>query len=160
MEQPAQSFQLMSRQITHGSAAVELDGLEEAARLRLEAHAGGTRGAYPARRVAGARFRGAPLCLRLGRWHLPLGPDGKPSSSAADTINGREGNDALYGKGGNDFLYGGTGNDKISSGKGTDQLIGGDGADIFVFAGGSGTDTITDFKSSADKIRLNLTSLG
>ena len=40
MERPAQSFQLMTRQITHGSAAVELDGLEETARLRADAHAG------------------------------------------------------------------------------------------------------------------------
>jgi Ca2+-binding RTX toxin-like protein len=88
------------------------------------------------------------------------GVDALYGSSAADTINGREGNDALHGKGDNDFLYGGTGDDKISGGKGTDQLIGGDGADMFVFAGGSGTDTITDFEGGADKIRLNLTSLG
>jgi Ca2+-binding RTX toxin-like protein len=42
----------------------------------------------------------------------------------------------------------------LRGGLGNDTLTGGNGGDVFVFASGDGTDTITDFKLSNDKIGL------
>jgi serralysin len=59
------------------------------------------------------------------------------------------GNDTLSGEAGNDFLVGGQGNDLITGGTGNDQ---------FVYAFGSGIDTLTDFGNGADY--LDLRSMG
>jgi Ca2+-binding RTX toxin-like protein len=83
--------------------------------------------------------------------------------SSNDVINGQGGNDTLNGKGGNDLLRGGAGDDRLLGGAGNDTLrggtglatlAGGTGNDIFVLTSGDGTDTITDFSRTADKIGL------
>ncbi|WP_280705032.1 VCBS domain-containing protein [Bradyrhizobium sp. BR13661] len=56
---------------------------------------------------------------------------------------------------GSNALYGTAGNDTIDGLGGDDLLIGLDGADTFVFAPGSGHDTILDFTPGTDKIALN-----
>jgi glycerophosphoryl diester phosphodiesterase len=71
-----------------------------------------------------------------------------------DVINGQGGNDLLRGGAGDDKLFGGAGNDILRGGTGYDMLTGDNGNDIFVLASGDGTDTITDFSLSADKIGL------
>ena len=75
--------------------------------------------------------------------------------AGADTLLGNNGNDILYGEAGNDILNGGNGTDILYGGLGNDNLTGGNGPDTFVFAAGEGTDTITDFSSSNDKIGLS-----
>ncbi|MBD0865359.1 MAG: hypothetical protein GDA36_07010 [Rhodobacteraceae bacterium] len=67
---------------------------------------------------------------------------------------GDGGDDVLSGGVGNDTVMGGNGNDTVIGGNGNDTLTGGNGADTFVFAAGSGTDTITDFGTGADRIRI------
>lgn len=78
-----------------------------------------------------------------------------------DLSAGGGGNDTLRGFGGHDTLSGGQGADRLNGGPGADVLIGGAGADQFVFDKMWGTwgvddriDTITDFTSGVDKIRL------
>jgi Ca2+-binding RTX toxin-like protein len=80
-----------------------------------------------------------------------------------DVLDGGEGDDTLYGGGGNDWLTGGSGNDTLNGGDGYDVLIGGfgndsltggQGSDRFVLEAGAGTDTITDFQSSQDRVGL------
>ena len=86
--------------------------------------------------------------------------------SGNDTINGSAGNDKLYGDDGNDTINGGAGNDTIDGGDGNDtinggsgvnNLTGGAGNDIFIFTPGA-TDTVKDFKISADKINFSTLS--
>ena len=81
-----------------------------------------------------------------------------------DTIYGGSGNDLLFGQGGNDLLIGGLGDDILIGGLGNDTLTGGSdtdntdgtGADTFVWSEGStGTDHITDFNLSKDKLDLS-----
>lgn len=64
---------------------------------------------------------------------------------ARDRIGGGRGDDLLAGEAGRDRLIGGHGADELHGGTGADVLTGGAGADVFVFAGGSGHDRITDF---------------
>jgi Ca2+-binding RTX toxin-like protein len=73
-----------------------------------------------------------------------------------DSIYGGIGADTLYGGTGNDSIYGGAGNDIISGGAGADTLTGGEGADVFEFLNtdGSTSDTVTDFTTGEDKVRL------
>ncbi|MFO1209150.1 MAG: MJ1477/TM1410 family putative glycoside hydrolase [Amaricoccus sp.] len=75
-------------------------------------------------------------------------------TAEADTLAGKGGGDTISGLGGNDTLRGDGGNDTITGGAGNDRLTGGTGADTFVFALGSGADTITDFEKSRDHIDL------
>jgi subtilisin family serine protease len=93
-----------------------------------------------------------------------------------DTLFGDLGNDILYGDLGDDILWGGKDNDTLRGGKdndtlfgdlgddilygdlGDDILNGGEGNDLFVFAQGSGNDTIEDFTVSQD--RIDLTAYG
>jgi Ca2+-binding RTX toxin-like protein len=57
---------------------------------------------------------------------------------------------------GNDVITGGSGNDSMTGGIGDDTMTGRGGNDLFVFAAGSGDDTITDFKQpGADRIDLS-----
>jgi len=80
----------------------------------------------------------------------------------SDTLEGGNGRDMLIGGSGNDILIGGNGNDTLEGGRGRDTLAGelgediltgGGGRDTFVFAVGSGADTVTDF-SQQDRIGL------
>ncbi len=63
---------------------------------------------------------------------------------SADTISAGEGSDLLEGRAGDDSLDGGAGDDTLVGGAGNDLLAGGEGADIYVFALGSGADTVID----------------
>jgi Ca2+-binding RTX toxin-like protein len=85
-----------------------------------------------------------------------------------DTIVGGSGIGLLFGMGGNDtvtaksagsYLYGGTGDDRlIAAAGGSDSnntsMTGGTGRDVFAFLAGAHA-TITDFKSSDDRIELS-----
>ena len=62
----------------------------------------------------------------------------------SDYINGGDGNDIMYGGGGNDTLWGGVGNDTLVGNEGDDELYGSNGSDTYVFAAGSGSDTVYD----------------
>jgi len=79
-----------------------------------------------------------------------------------DIIFGGEGNDNLNGNRGNDTLFGGNGNDILNGGMDADTLTGGAGADIFVLTSlnaslVTGFDTITDFTSGTDHIKIGHT---
>jgi Ca2+-binding RTX toxin-like protein len=76
-----------------------------------------------------------------------------------DTISGGNGNDRIFGNGGQDTISGGAGDDTIVGGSGDDTMTGGAGNDLFVFAAGSGDDTIADFKQpGADRMDLSATA--
>ena len=76
-------------------------------------------------------------------------------NEAANLLEGRGGDDELMGNEGNDILEGGAGNDMLEGSAGDDVLSGGAEDDTFVFALGSGADTITDFTDGDDKIDLS-----
>ncbi|MBR1143698.1 tandem-95 repeat protein [Bradyrhizobium sp. AUGA SZCCT0431] len=67
-------------------------------------------------------------------------------------------NDTIVGTASSDNLSGHNGNDTITGGGGNDVLSGGAGADKFVFATGTGADTITDFVHGFGK-QLDLTGV-
>lgn len=76
-------------------------------------------------------------------------------TSSGIKVDGGAGNDVLWGGAGADQLLGGAGNDTLLGAAGNDTLSGGAGADSFLFAAGSGQDTITDFSvADGDKVRL------
>jgi serralysin len=70
-----------------------------------------------------------------------------------DQIRGGKGKDNLFGGNGDDFIIGGKGKDTIAGGLGNDTLKGGGGKDIFVV--GQGHDTVLDFDSGKDTIRID-----
>jgi Ca2+-binding RTX toxin-like protein len=72
----------------------------------------------------------------------------------ADFILGGDGLDVLYGEAGSDQLRGEAGADTIVGGAGGDTLFGGTGADRFVFAVGSGVDSINDWTDGEDRIDI------
>ena len=75
--------------------------------------------------------------------------------SGDDNISGYGGNNFLYGEDGDDRVTGGNDSDTIDGGHGNDKLVGGDGNDVFIIVKDPGsTDTITDFRSGIDHIRL------
>jgi len=71
-----------------------------------------------------------------------------------ETLVGTGGEDRLYGNNGNDRLEGGAGHDVLDGGRGNDVLLGGIGNDMFVFGASAGSDTVLDFDSAHDTIRL------
>lgn len=82
-----------------------------------------------------------------------------------DQLSGDAGHDRLYGAQGADSLKGGDGNDVLFGGTGVDRLGGGAGHDSFVFTrlGSAHADTITDFNSADDVLKLDnaaFTALG
>ncbi len=74
----------------------------------------------------------------------------------SDELRGRKGDDVLLGGEGDDLLYGGQGRDELNGGRGSDVLVGGAGADTFVFSSNSGSDTIVDFESGLDVVRVEI----
>jgi peroxidase len=74
--------------------------------------------------------------------------------SGRDWLQGGRGKDDLFGGSGSDHLQGGRGDDRLDGGTGADCLEGGRGDDTFVFANGSGRDTIIDFRAG-DIIEIN-----
>jgi Ca2+-binding RTX toxin-like protein len=83
------------------------------------------------------------------------GGPGSTRASGTDTLYGRDGNDVLYGYDGNDVLYGGPGNDLLVGGPGSDSLRGESGTDTFLFDSRVGADTLPDFVSGSDKLRIS-----
>jgi Ca2+-binding RTX toxin-like protein len=91
------------------------------------------------------------------------GVDTVTGGAGADYIAGNGGADILEGRGGNDTILGGDGNDLITGGAGTDNLTGNAGADTFIFAQvsdstGAAGDSITDFTTGTDKIRVSISA--
>ena len=96
------------------------------------------------------------------------GADTITGGSGADTILGGAGADNITSLGGVDSITGGTGNDTISAGDGADYIEGDAGADNITTGAGADTvhingitesagsnfDTITDFVSGTDNIRI------
>ncbi|MGF1535318.1 MAG: calcium-binding protein [Elainellaceae cyanobacterium] len=74
--------------------------------------------------------------------------------SGNDIIIGNLGNDRLFGNGGNDEIRGDRGADVLFGLAGSDILTGGGGRDTFVVSNQGGSDTITDFSSEDDRVRL------
>ncbi|MGL5508316.1 MAG: calcium-binding protein, partial [Microcoleaceae cyanobacterium] len=82
-----------------------------------------------------------------------------------DSIDGGEGNDYIDGGRGNDTVTGGTGNDTVFLSADNDLITGGEGTDVFevsILSFGKvnnindlGVDTLTDFSSVDDIIRLD-----
>ena len=85
-------------------------------------------------------------CLQMAGWLI--------GQAGADSIYGGDGADSIDAGGDNDFVYGGAGDDYIIGGAGADTLRGDGGADRFVFAAGSGADTIVAFEDGVDRIDL------
>ena len=81
------------------------------------------------------------------------------NTSTASSIVGSSFADIISGGAGNDTISGGAGNDTLTGGAGNDTLTGSTGADTFAFTGSSiasnGTDTITDFISGTDFLKLS-----
>ncbi|HEY9619684.1 MAG TPA: hypothetical protein V6C78_04905 [Crinalium sp.] len=70
------------------------------------------------------------------------------------SIEGDNSADILIGSQLKDTLVGNNGGDFLDGQGGSDILCGGNGPDIFVLRRGDGTDTISDFETSSDKIGL------
>ncbi|MBK8816867.1 MAG: calcium-binding protein [Methylococcaceae bacterium] len=68
-----------------------------------------------------------------------------------DSLNGANGNDTLTGGDGIDTLNGGNDDDILDGGTGNDSLTGGNGSDTYLFARGSGQDTINNYDLTAGK---------
>ena len=85
------------------------------------------------------------------------GDDALIGGEGFDDLTGGAGDDALFGGDGEDVLVGGEGADLLDGGTGNDALNGGSGNDVYVYAAGSGSDTITESESTistADTLRL------
>jgi len=80
------------------------------------------------------------------------GSVGIGGTAEGDTINDVE---TLIGSNFDDNLAGHGADETLVGGAGSDTLTGHDGADVFVIAAGTGTDTITDFATSVDKIDIS-----
>lgn len=92
--------------------------------------------------------------IEIGRIQLATGLS-LTGNTLANSLFGNTGNDTLDGGAGNDFVYGNAGND---------TLTGGAGVDSFVFNaalnGATNVDTITDYDTVNDTIRLENTGAG
>lgn len=90
------------------------------------------------------------------------GHDNIGAGDGNDDVTAGAGNDFLGGGDGNDTLNGGDGNDTLNGGWGDDQLTGGANADVFMFNAylAGGDDTVTDFQTGIDLLRLVGVPLG
>lgn len=82
-----------------------------------------------------------------GRDHLRGG------SGEDRLIGGRHG-DRLFGGTGDDTLIGNSGWDRLDGQRGDDRLVGGRGRDTFIFRNDGGADTIADFTSGTDRLKI------
>jgi len=86
--------------------------------------------------------------------------DGDAVTTAADEIDGADGNDTIDGDAGDDTIEGGGGADQITGGAGDDVITGGSGDDTLVLSQGGGGDTFSDF-ATGDQINSQaLTDVG
>ncbi|MBQ0713509.1 MAG: cadherin-like domain-containing protein [Porticoccus sp.] len=69
-------------------------------------------------------------------------------SSGAETLVGGRKGDRLFGLGGDDILTGAEGDDLLNGGEGNDLLVGDKGDDTYIFAAGSGQDTVDNSTSN------------
>ena len=76
------------------------------------------------------------------------GNDTLTASGSGDTLIGGSGQETLSASGSADTLIAGSGTDTLSASGSNDMLIGGSGNDTFVFAGGSGSDTINNLHTN------------
>jgi hypothetical protein len=102
------------------------------------------------RGTAGAdKLNGAATDNRLvgegGNDHLQ-GLDGQ------DWLVGDAGADTLWGGNGADDLFGGAGSDRLNGGAGNDRLEGGADSDTFILRSTGGSDRVTDFDPTTDRI--------
>jgi Ca2+-binding RTX toxin-like protein len=91
------------------------------------------------------------------------GGDETALTGVGDSISGGAGADIIDGDGGADTILGGDGADIITGGAGADILTGGSGGDTFLLptaaeSGGTNLDTITDFTSASDSIKITVTA--
>jgi Ca2+-binding RTX toxin-like protein len=93
---------------------------------------------------------GVELAYLLGTGNINI-----TGNDLDNAITGNSGNNVIDGGNGNDSISAGAGNDTLIGGAGNDWLTGGAGADVFLFAPGSGADTIADFNIAEDKLDLN-----
>jgi len=87
--------------------------------------------------------------------------DGALETNGYFVFNGGAGNDTFTGGTLADTISAGSGVDSIAGGLGADSITGGAGNDVFVYAnvsqsGGTAVDTITDWTSAADKLKVTL----
>ena len=76
-----------------------------------------------------------------------------------DVLKGDSENNVIIGNAGIDTLDGDDGDDILYGGGGDDTVTGGDGDDRFVLsADDTGSDTVTDFGTGSDKVRVNSTA--
>jgi|GEM_PF-1079082 len=80
--------------------------------------------------------------------------------TSIEDLAGSPFDDQLIGDANDNRLIGNAGDDVISGGAGDDLLIGGSGADEFVFHDSFGHDTIADFSTTADSIKLDIALIG
>ena len=87
-----------------------------------------------------------------------LGEDGNDTIKGGggdDLFKGQKHNDLISGGDGHDTIDGGPGKDTIAGGRGDDLLTGGSERDQFLFRPGTGQDTITDYETGVDLLRLD-----
>lgn len=75
-------------------------------------------------------------------------------NALGNQLTGNAAANTLSGGGGDDTLSGGLGNDILAGGAGSDLLRSGAGKDIFVLDSADGLDTLADFASASDKLRV------
>jgi VCBS repeat-containing protein len=89
------------------------------------------------------------------------GSDGLYGEDGDDVMSGGDDDDSLEGGGGEDTLTGGGGADFLTGGRDSDTLTGGAGGDFFNFEfAAHGEDSITDFVSGTDFIRVSAEGFG
>ncbi|OON63063.1 hypothetical protein B0920_06510 [Massilia sp. KIM] len=76
-------------------------------------------------------------------------------NALANHLTGNGGANTLLGAGGDDILSGGLGNDILNGGAGADEVLTGAGKDIVVLDSAEGYDTVGDFTTLQDKLRIS-----
>ncbi|NVM75844.1 Ca2+-binding RTX toxin-like protein [Duganella sp. SG902] len=82
------------------------------------------------------------------------------AAGIAVNVTGNSQANGITGNAAANKLIGGAGEDVLDGGAGSDTLTGGTDADTFVISSLVGSDTITDFISGTDHIRLDMAALG
>jgi len=91
------------------------------------------------------------------------GGDETALTGVGDNLSGGSGADTVNGGAGDDTISGGDGADIITGGTGADIITGGSGADVFEIdtwaeSGGTNIDTITDFTTGSDVIKITVSA--